>query len=454
MPKIRQMSVVLILLSCGISMLSGILLDRGSPSGPANFRAIYYGARCVIGHSDPYDPGNFLRVYSSQSGQFPTVPQKEQLFLRALTVCVNLPTTLLLVAPLAMLAWGPSHVIWLLLVGSCVCAAALLAHDLARELGSERESRLALFLICLMMANCQVLFITGNTAGVAVGLCVVAVWCFVRQRLVWVGVLCLAISLVLKPHDSGLVWLYLLLAGGALRKRSLQTLALAALIAIPAVMWVSGASPNWSNELRSNLAATSSHGDISDPGPTSISRKGSADVIIDLQTVVSVFNDAPGFYNPLVYAICVVLLLLWGFATISGRATGAGNWYALAGIAAISMLGTYHRPYDAKLLLLAVPACPILLARGDLAGKVGVGLTSVAIVVTSDIPLAILSLLIRKLDLAAIGPAARFFTLPFTRPAPLALLATAIFFVVIRWNGSNESLDARSQEERVSRMTN
>src|ERR1700739_5011744 len=159
MPKMRQMRGVLILLSCGISMLSGILLDRGSPSGPANFRAIYYGARCVIGHSDPYDPGNFLRVYSSQSGQFPTVPQKEQLFLRALTVCVNLPTTLLLVAPLAMLAWGPSHVIWLLLVGSCVCAAALLAHDLARELGSERESRLALFLICLMMANCQVLFI-------------------------------------------------------------------------------------------------------------------------------------------------------------------------------------------------------------------------------------------------------------------------------------------------------
>ena len=36
--------------------------------------------------------------------------------------------------------------------------------------------------------------------------------------------MCLAISLMLKPHDAGLVWLYFLLAGGIYRKRALQAL--------------------------------------------------------------------------------------------------------------------------------------------------------------------------------------------------------------------------------------
>ncbi len=44
------------------------------------------------------------------------------------------------------------------------------------------------------------------------------------MRCVWVGILCLAVSLAIKPHDGGLVWLYFILAGGAFRKRALQSL--------------------------------------------------------------------------------------------------------------------------------------------------------------------------------------------------------------------------------------
>src|SRR6516165_8827508 len=83
MARMRPMSVLLILLSSGISMLTGVMLDRGSPGGTSNYRAIYYGARCLIHRADPYNPAEFLRVYKLESGEFPSFPPKRYLFLRS-----------------------------------------------------------------------------------------------------------------------------------------------------------------------------------------------------------------------------------------------------------------------------------------------------------------------------------------------------------------------------------
>ncbi len=110
------------------------------------------------------------------------------------------------------------------------------------------------------------------------------------------GVVLLALSLELKPHDTGLVWLYFLLAGGAYRKRALQTFALTVALALPPVLWVFHVSPHWTQELSANLSVTSVRGGINDPGPSSIDESGSG-MIIDLQTVISVFRDTPRFYN-------------------------------------------------------------------------------------------------------------------------------------------------------------
>jgi hypothetical protein len=133
---------------------------------------------------------------------------------------VNLPTTFIVIAPFAMLPWGPAHVLWMTLTAVSLILAAFLVWNL----GASYAPNLSLFLICILLANCQMVFYGGNAAGIVIGLCVVAVWCFLRERFVLAGVLCLAISLAIKPHDAGLVWLYFLLAGGVYRKRALQTL--------------------------------------------------------------------------------------------------------------------------------------------------------------------------------------------------------------------------------------
>lgn len=441
----RSMNIVLILLSCGVSFLTGVLLDRTSPGGTENYRAIYYGARCLLNHGDPYNPADFERVYLAESGELPVSAAKRQLFLRATMVCVNLPTTLFLVLPLALLPWSLSHVLWLFLIACSLSVAALLAYDLA----SDYATGPALLLICLMMTNSEVLFETGNTAGIAVGLCVIAVWCFVRDRLVWLGIVSMALSLAMKPHDSGLVWLYFLLAGGVLRKRSLQVLALTAFITVPAVLSFSSTAPEWSRELRSNLASTSAPGDISDPGPTSISRKGSADVIIDLQTVVSVFDENPRVYNPVVYALCGLLLLVWGSKVVRVKPTPTNTWLALASISALTMLVNYHRPYDARLLLLGVPGFAYLWNRGGPTGVVCRLLAFAAILLTSDIPLAILTLLTSGLNVSAMGLIEKIGTILITRPTTISLFLLAVFFIWVYVISSVTRLKAEPRNEPV-----
>ena len=427
MTKIRRMSVFLVLLSSVISIATGVALDSNSPAGMANFRAVYYGARCLLQHEDPYQESEFLSVYRQQGGEFPSDPGKRRLFLRAVPVCVNLPTTLVLITPFALLTWGAAHVIWLILLAVSFILAAVLMLDLSRRAAND----VSLALICILLANSQVLFAVGNTAGIAVSFCVVAVWCFLKDRCVPVGVLCLAISLALKPHDSGLVWFYFLLAGGSHRRRALQTLVVAVALALPAILWVSNVAPQWIQELKSNLSATSARGDISDPGPDSISRKGSSDVIIDLRSLISVFRDNPRIYNTVSYFICGSLLLVWSLTTIRSHGSPATIWYALASIAALSMLATYHRPYDAKLLLLACPACAMLWDDGGSIGKLALLITSAAVTLTGDIPLAVVALLTKNLNVSTMGLFTKIFTVPLIRPAPLVLLVMAIFYLLV-----------------------
>jgi cell division protein FtsW (lipid II flippase) len=76
---------------------------------------------------------------------------------------------------------------------------------------------------------------------------------FLEERFVWAGILCLAISLAIKLHNAGQVWLYFLLAGGVYWKRALQTLLITAVLGLAAIAWVMPIAPHWMQELHSNI---------------------------------------------------------------------------------------------------------------------------------------------------------------------------------------------------------
>jgi hypothetical protein len=431
----RWIGPLWLLLSSGVFVLWGVILQHNSQGEMPDLKAVYYGARCLIRHTDPYQESEFLRVYLAEGGKIPTDHRIAEMFSRAVPVCINLPTTLLIVAPLALMAWGPAHVLWIVLVAGSLIIAAFLVWDLARG----HSPAVSLLLICMVLANSEVLIELGNTAGISVGLCIIAVWCFFKERFVPAGIVCLAVSLAIKPHDAGLVWLYFVLAGGAFRRRGLQALAVTAALCLPAVLWVSSAAPYWMQELHSNLATASVHGGLNDPGPASIGSSG-ADMIVDLQSSVSVLRDDPRFYNPTSYMVCGALLIVWAAVTLKARWSPQRAWFALAAIAALSMLPVYHRQHDAKLLLLTVPACAMLWAAGGTVRWIALTLNLAAVVLTGDIPTAILYIFTGGPHAVQSGILEKSMTIVLMRPSSVVLLFLSVFYLVVYARHCREQL--------------
>jgi hypothetical protein len=411
-----------------ILLTSGFSIWWGSSVGPAmdkwvDFKHIYYGTRCLIQHRDPYKVSELESVYRAEGGELPSETIQAH---QAVTIYRNLPATFIFTAPFAMLPWGPALLLWMTLTAGIFILAAFLMWDI----GASYAPDISLFLICILLVNCEMIFGGGNTAGITVGLCVVSVWCFLQEKFVPAGILCLAISLAIKPHNAGLVWLYFLLAGGVYRKRALQTLIVTVVIAIAAILWVTSIAPHWMGELNSNMLATSVHGGINDPGPASASGRY-AYMVIDLQAVISVFRDDPRIYDPVSYLVCGTLLLVWAARTLWARFSQRRAWLALAAIVPLTVLVTYHRPWDAKLLMLTVPACAMLWAEGGKIRWIALVVTTAGIVLTADIPLAILVIFTRDLSINIASLSGLILKAVLTRPTPLILLLMSIFYLWI-----------------------
>jgi hypothetical protein len=421
MKRMRRIALIWILFSIGISIMWGLFIGKASPNGLGDFKGVYYDARCLLQHSDPYKEGEPLRLYQAEQGRLS--PSSDTLR-QALVLTVYLPTTFVFVAPLAMLSLGSAHLLWVTVTSGSLILAAFLMWNL----GANYAPVISGALICVVLANSEVLFAFCNPAGIVVSLCLVAAWCFLKERFVPAGILCMAASLAIKPHDAGLVWLFFLLAGGVYRKRALQTALVVVVLSVPAVLWVYQVSPHWIGELHSNLSAISAHGSVNDPGLVSVTGPLSG-LIIDLQSLISVFRDEPHFYNPVSYLICGVLLLVWSVRTLRLRFSQAGAWLALAAVVPLTMLVTYHRAYDAKLLLLTVPACALLWAEGGLIGWIALVVNSAGIVLTSDIPAAMLLILAKNMHISPVGLYGQIMTVVLVEPAPLILLMMCIFYL-------------------------
>jgi hypothetical protein len=419
----NRASIFLLLMGAGISIIWGISLERSVRGGVMGFPGIYFGTKCLLQGGDPYDVNQLERVYQAQGIPIPSESIERR---QSVTRYVNLPTTFLFVAPFTFLPLATAQTLWLLLVVGSFSLAAFMMW----RLGKNYAPGVSLLLTFIVLANCEIIFSGGNTAGLVVGLCVIAVWCLLNERFALLGVICLASSLAIKPHDVGLVWIYFLLAGRAQGKRALQAGALALALALIGTLWASHVAPHWASELRSNLATISAHGGINEPGPTSIG-VSSPDMIIDLQTVVSIFRDDPRIYNPVTYAICGIILLIWIVAVLRSRPMPENALFALVSCAALSMLVTYHRSYDAKLLLLSVPACAMLWAEGGAIAWMALLIGAAGVLFTGDLPLAVLMHLTRHLYSPAAGIAEKTVIAVVTRPAPLILLLIAIFYVLV-----------------------
>lgn len=428
----------LLLLGSAVFLLLGTALESASSVSMTDFKVVYYSARCLLHRSDPYNVSSVLRTYRDEAEERPSKPAYD---LQVVTQYIYLPTAFSFTVPFAMLPFGPAHLLWMALVVGGLIFASFLIWDIAADYAPIVTGAL----LCFLLANNVLIVIIGNAAGIAISFCVVAVWCFYKKKFAALGVLCLAFSLALKPHDTGLVWLYFLLAGGVYRKRALQTLAVFIVLSLPVILWVTYVSPHWMQELSSNMAALSVHGGINDPSPVSSGAHGMG-MMINLQTALSFFKNDPRFYNPATYLICGVLLLVWLFTILRLRTTPARTRLALAVIAPLSLLPVYHRQCDATLLLLTVPACAMLWSEGAMIGRLAFMVTAAAFVLTGNLTWAAILIPLYSLHLALSRQAGQIFIAAQVLPAPLILLTMAIFYLWIYMRRADEPAKSDSGE--------
>jgi hypothetical protein len=421
MTKERLDGLYLLLLGSVVFILLGAALENGTTERMMDFKGLYYPARCFIQHCDPYNESEVLRIYQADRADHSSDTDRVR---QIATRYVYQPTAFSFTVPFAMLPWGAAHRLWITFtVGSVIFGAFLMWN-----LGVNYAPAVSGFLIGFLLANSEVLVITGNAAGIAISLCLVAVWCFIRERFIPAGILCLAVSLAVKPHDTGLIWLYFLLAGGVFRKRALQILLATIAIILPTVLWVCHVAPNWMQEMHSTLLTYSVHGGLNDPGLASKGAHGLG-MLLNLQAVLSIFWDDPRIYNSASYLVCALLLIVWIFVTLRLRSTPTRTWLALATIAPLSMLPIYHHLYDAKLLLLTVPACAMLWAEGGLIGRLALLINTAGFVLTGDLPWAIFLASISHLHLPATSLSQQILVAAQVFPAPLILLVMTVFYL-------------------------
>jgi hypothetical protein len=399
-----------------VFVLLGIFLQTQTTAAMQDFKAVYYSSKCIFEHCDPYNSAELLRSYLAAGGE--THP--DQLGQRqGIILCVYPPSMFLALLPVTLLPWKIAVGVWTFLISACLALAAAAMWDL----GADYSPGLSAVLAGFCLVNSVGVLVLGNAAGIAVSLCIVAVWCFARNRYTLCGVIALGLSLSIKPHDSGLIWLVLLLSPH--RKKALQSAGLALALAVIGTAWVMSLSPHWLTEMHSNLAEMSSIRGGNNPGPRNpLSR--TVGMVLSLQSIFSVFQDTPYFYNRLSYGICGVGLMIALLAFRRPRVETM--WTCFAAVVPLTLLITYHRPYDARLLLLAVPACARLWKECGLIRYAAVGITALAFAFTGDLTLAVWLSLTRNILADPASVMEKLGWIVIARPMPLSLLIAACFY--------------------------
>jgi hypothetical protein len=410
MTKARLNGLFLLLMGSVVFLLFALILERTSSDAMIDFKLSYYSARCLIQHCDPYNASEVVRIYQA-------APQATQLA----RVLVYPPTTFSITVPFAMLPWESAHILWLMFTISGFIVASFLTWNF----GANYAPILSGILGGYLLANIQILLILGNPSAIAISLCVIAVWCFLREQMVLVGVLCLAVSLAIKPQEAGLVWLYFLLAGGVHRKRALQTLLATVALTLPAVLWVWHVAPHWMQELHSNMSMLFIPGSFDYPGFTASGLRG----IVNMQEVFGFFWNDPRVFNSVSYLVCAPLLLVWVFVTLRSCPSPKRSLLAIAAIAVLSLLPVYHHFYDTKLLLLTVPACAMLWAEDGLIGWLALLVTSAGLVLTGDISGMILFAHMSGLHIPVTGLIGQILMVVQLCSVSLILLLMGVFYL-------------------------
>ncbi len=418
-------------------VLAGVLLfvlrgyhDEREALHFRDFKQPYASARCLLTGCDPYSEADTRAAYLAAGG----VDDDKVVF--DPYSALYPPFSLAVLAPVAALRYPAAHALWEALMAASFSLAALLTAQLCLDAGAALAPAA---LLALFTASSTILLMLGQVSGVVIALVAVAFFSILRGRFLPLAGACFFVALMLKPHDAGLPFLYLLFAGPRGRRVFFAIAALGLVFAGGSVLWFAHApgTTHWLPELRANLHGNAAPGSVNSPA----SGHTQAVNLTDLQALFAALSDRASFYNGAALLVSLGLFAAWAVAAARLPDTLPKHLLAIAAISCLMPLPIYHRQYDTRILLLAFPAVAYLLAAGGRRawGLLGLLLMTMATLVTAH---PFLNRLIR-----APGPvehAGPFRTLLLYRPMPEILLLLFLFLTVSLWRLRDEGSAGRS----------
>jgi Glycosyltransferase family 87 len=310
-----------------------------------DFVPVYEGARCLLRGCNPYGSGELL---------YP-------------------PSTLFVLSPLALLKYPVAWSIWFVLSGVLFVAAVFLILSLC----PSRHRWLATGLGAVLLAGSSLLLVLGQPSAFAVSLVGIGVYFFLQGRRLPVAAVLITLSLAVKPQIGGLIILYLFFRGVHRRYAALSMAgALAILFCGGLILMAHPQSADWVADLRTNLSKAAAPGATDDPRPSN----QQASAALNLQTVTSIFFNDEKVFNDVAYAIFGMLLAVWVVAVMRMNPNLNNHLLSIGALTVLTLMPVYHRNYDSRFLLLAIPGTLIVFERRRILGAFLCVLTALATV--------------------------------------------------------------------------
>jgi hypothetical protein len=418
----RDFVVLVLFLAC-----SAFFINRGPYrairfSTTGDFSTVYAAARSWLNGTNPYER-EALKAELSRAGA-PLDIQRDQ----DINPSVYLPAAMPWAATVSWLPWTIANLVW------CLVSLTVFGWSVWKVLchcGLSTRAKWIAASAILLFSPTYVGIYDGNPGVIAIGLIIGSICLAFEGRMLTSGG-ALGVAMCFKPQLAICALGVLVLA--KLWKAILVAIAVAAVSMIIGLLVLTGTGERgqwWQSEQR-NLAVSFEPGGQSDPAPAS----AVAWQFLNAQTLSSYFSTNRHIYDAAVWigAGLVTVTFLWTRKQKNPQVA----WRDAAFCSAMTLIPTYHRYYDAQLLVLLLPFGVLLWQ----ANKRWVFILMAACLGVLGFPIQ--SLFAQRLGAAATIPSFKQLVLLRNQPAALIVLAIALTFCCA---GLERKQDARTASQ-------
>ena len=328
-------------------------IDRGPYralrySTTGDFSTLYAAARCWLHSENPYSAPALKHELASAGAPDSIVRAQD------VNVSVYMPSAMPLMAPVATLPWRVANPVW--------CFLALVAFGtsvwlILRQLELPVHAKWSIAGLVLLFSPTYVGLFNGNPSVLCIS-CVALAVCLALNQRPWVSGVLLGVALCFKPQIAFCaVCLFIL---WRCWRPLMAGFAIACGAGLTGVTVASALGTNWVwLKLERNIALSLAPGGISDPTPSG----PVAWQLLNSETVASyaIHNATFAILSVWLFAAALVI----SYLLVRTKDVPRSRWRDVSFFTTLTLIVTYHRYYDAQLLLLTIPMLVILWKQNE-----------------------------------------------------------------------------------------